>query len=80
MSKEQSGGNPATTLSGRKKIVSTAKGSLTMAAMAILITTSILSLRGLPSEAKYGEQSIFYYLFAAIVFLLPFSLVCAELA
>lgn len=51
-----------------------------MAAMAILITTSILSLRGLPSEAKYGVQSIFYYLFAAIVFLLPFSLVCAELA
>lgn len=71
---------PATTPSGRKKIVSTAKGTLTMAAMAILITTSILSLRGLPSEAKYGVQSIFYYLFAAIVFLLPFSLVCAELA
>lgn len=51
-----------------------------MAAMAVLIITSILSLRGLPSEAKYGIQSIFYYIFAAIVFLLPFSLVCAELA
>ncbi len=51
-----------------------------MAAMAIMIVTSILSLRGLPSEAKYGVQSIFYYLFAAAVFLLPFSLVCAELA
>lgn len=49
-------------------------------AMAILIITSILSLRGLPSEAKYGVQSIFYYLFAAVVFLLPYSLVCAELA
>lgn len=48
--------------------------------MAVMIITSILSLRGLPSEAKYGIQSIFYYLFAAIVFLLPFSLVCAELA
>ena len=80
MSKQQSVPEPATTPSGRKKIVSTAKGTLTMAAMAILITTSILSLRGLPSEAKYGVQSIFYYLFAAIVFLLPFSLVCAELA
>lgn len=68
------------TASGRKKIVSTAKGSVTMAAMAVLIVTSILSLRGLPSEAKYGVQSIFYYLFAALVFLLPFSLVCAELA
>lgn len=80
MSKQTSAPEPATTSSGRKKIVSTAKGTLTMAAMAILITTSILSLRGLPSEAKYGVQSIFYYLFAAIVFLLPFSLVCAELA
>ena len=67
-------------MSGRKKIVSTAKGSLTMIAMAILIVTSILSLRGLPSEAKFGVQSIFYYIFAAIVFLVPFSLVCAELA
>lgn len=69
-----------TTPSGRRKISSTAKGSLTTGAMAVLIITSILSLRGLPSEAKYGEQSIFFYLFAAIVFLLPFSLVCAELA
>lgn len=68
------------TKSGRKKLVSTAKGSLTMMAMAILIVTSILSMRGLPSEAKFGVQSIFYYVFAAIVFLLPYSLVCAELA
>ena len=51
-----------------------------MMAMAIMIVTSILSLRGLPSEAKFGVQSIFYYVFAAIVFLVPFSLVCAELA
>ena len=51
-----------------------------MWAMAILIITSILSLRGLPSEAKYGVQSIFFYLFAAVVFFLPFALVCAELA
>lgn len=71
---------PAVTASGRKKIVSTAKGSLTMMAMAILLITSILSLRGLPSEAKYGIQSIFFFIFAAIVFLVPFSLVCAELA
>lgn len=69
-----------TTASGRRKIISTAKGSLTMVAMAIMIITSILSMRGLPSEAKFGIQSIFYYIFAAIVFLIPFSLVCAELA
>ena len=71
---------PAVTKSGRQKISSTAKGSLTMVAMAIMIITSILSMRGLPSEAKFGVQSIFYYVFAAIVFLLPYSLVCAELA
>lgn len=71
---------PAVTASGRKKIVSTAKGSLTMMAMAILLITSIFSLRGLPSEAKYGVQSIFFFIFAAVVFLVPFSLVCAELA
>lgn len=71
---------PQLTRAGRKKIVSTASGTLTMMAMAILIITSILSLRGLPSEAKFGVQSIFYYIFAAVVFLLPFSLVCAELA
>ena len=70
----------STTGSGRKVLQSTAKGTLATGAMAVLIITSILSLRGLPSEAKYGEQSIFYYLFAAVVFLLPFSLVCAELA
>lgn len=71
---------PQVTKSGRKKIVSTAKGTLTMMAMAILLITSILSLRGLPSEAKYGIQSIFFFIFAAVVFLIPFSLVCAELA
>ncbi|MCM1255858.1 MAG: amino acid permease [Duncaniella sp.] len=71
---------PGVTASGRKKPVSTAHGSVTMMAMAILIITSVLSLRGLPSEAKFGVQSIFYYIFAALVFLVPFSLVCAELA
>lgn len=70
----------AATPAKRKKIVSTASGTITMTAMAIMIVTTILSMRGLPSEAKYSVQSIFYYLFAAIVFLLPFSLVCAELA
>ncbi len=70
-----SAGKPAKTAAGGAR-----KTTLTMMAMSILIVTSILSLRGLPSEAKYGVQSIFYYLFAAVVFLLPFSLVCAELA
>ena len=80
MSKNAITSEPQVTKSGRKKLTSTAKGSLTMIAMAIMIITSILSLRGLPSEAKFGTQSTFYYILAAVVFLLPFSLVCAELA
>ena len=42
--------------------------------------TAVVSLRGLPSEAVYGPSSAFYYLFAAIVFLIPTALVAAELA
>lgn len=53
---------------------------ISMMTMTIMIVTSIVSLRGLPSQAEFGLTSIFYYLFAAIVFLIPFSLVCAELA
>lgn len=49
-------------------------------AMTVMIITTVVSLPGLPSQAEFGIQSIFYYLFAAIVFLIPFSLVCAELA
>lgn len=48
--------------------------------MTVMIITTVVSLRGLPSQAEFGIQSIFYYLFAAIVFLIPFSMVCAELA
>lgn len=55
------------------------KVSITMMAMAIMIVTTVCSLRGLASQAEFGYTSIFWYLFAAIVFLIPFSLVCAEL-
>ncbi|MEG2151500.1 MAG: amino acid permease, partial [Bacteroidaceae bacterium] len=49
-------------------------------AMTVMIVTNIISLRGLASQAEFGITSIFYYLFAAVVFLIPFSLACAELA
>ena len=48
--------------------------------LAIMNVTAVVSLRGLPSEAVYGLSSAFYYLFAAIVFLIPTSLIAAELA
>ncbi len=53
---------------------------LSMMAMAIMIVTTIVSMRGLASQAEFGLTSIFYYVFAAIVFLVPYALVCAELA
>ena len=56
------------------------KATVTMIGMAIMIVTTILSLRGLSSQAEYGYTSIFWYVLSAILFLIPFSLVCAELA
>ncbi len=52
-------------------------GVMTLAVMNI---AAVVSLRGLPAEATYGLSSAFYYLFAAIVFLVPTSMVAAELA
>lgn len=48
--------------------------------LAIMNVTAVVSLRGLPAEAEYGISSAFYYLFAAIVFLIPTSMVAAEMA
>ncbi len=53
---------------------------ITMLAFAIMNFTTVVSMRGLPSQAEYGLTSIFYYVFAAVVFLVPVSLVAAELA
>ena len=46
----------------------------------IMNIVAVVSLRGLPAEAEYGVSSAFYYILAAIVFLVPVSLVAAELA
>ena len=53
---------------------------LSVFTIAIMNVTAVVSLRGLPAEAEYGLSSAFYYLFAAIVFLIPTALVAAELA
>lgn len=53
---------------------------LSVTTLAIMNITAVVSLRGLPSEAVYGLSSAFYYLFAAIVFLIPTAMVAAELA
>ncbi len=48
--------------------------------LAIMNIAAVVSLRGLPAEATYGLSSAFYYLFAAVVFLIPTAMVAAELA
>ncbi|MBO5980203.1 MAG: amino acid permease, partial [Bacteroidales bacterium] len=53
---------------------------LSVTTLAIMNITAVVSLRGLPAEAIYGPSSAFYYLFAAIVFLIPTAMVAAELA
>ena len=52
---------------------------LTAATLAMMNIVTVVSLRGLPAEAEYGLSSIFYYIFAAVFFLIPVSLVAAEL-
>lgn len=68
-----------TTTSPKKQAVkqATKLGVFTLIMMNIV---AVVSLRGLPAEAEYGMASAFYYLFAAIVFLIPVSFVAAELA
>lgn len=48
--------------------------------LVIMNIVAVVSLRGLPAEAEYGVSSAFYYILAALVFLVPVSLVAAELA
>ncbi|PSJ62921.1 putative glutamine/gamma-aminobutyrate antiporter GadC [Pseudaminobacter soli (ex Li et al. 2025)] len=61
-----------------KTIAQAAK--LSVLTLAIMNVTAVVSLRGLPSEATYGLTSVFYYIFAAVFFLIPVSIVAAELA
>ncbi|TYB58046.1 amino acid permease [Nonomuraea sp. PA05] len=49
-------------------------------ALAMMTTSSVASLRPSPTMAVYGLACIFLYLIPALVFLLPTSLVSAELA
>ncbi|MGL5762078.1 MAG: putative glutamine/gamma-aminobutyrate antiporter GadC, partial [Plesiomonas shigelloides] len=53
---------------------------ISVLALAVMNITTVVSLRGLPAEAEYGITSAFYYLFAAVFFLIPVALVAAELA
>lgn len=49
-------------------------------ALTLLIISAIDSNRNLPSSALFGSSLIFFFLFAAVFFLFPSSLVAAELS
>src|ERR1043165_3448509 len=53
---------------------------ITWTALAMMITGSVASLRSAPTMAVFGLASVFLYVGPAIVFLVPTSLVSAELA
>jgi putative glutamate/gamma-aminobutyrate antiporter len=67
-------------MDAKKSAITSTGFKLSVMTLAIMNVTAVVSLRGLPAEAVYGPTSAFYYLFAAIVFLIPTALVAAELA
>ncbi|WP_121394595.1 APC family permease [Actinokineospora cianjurensis] len=56
------------------------KNWISWVALALMTTSSVASLRPAPTMAVYGLACVFLYLIPALVFLLPTSLVSAELA
>ncbi len=48
--------------------------------LVLLIIAAIDSIRNLPASALFGSALIFFFIFSAIVFLVPTSLVAAELS
>ena len=49
-------------------------------ALVLLITGAIDSIRNLPTTALFGSTLIFFFIFSAIIFLIPVALVSAELS
>lgn len=53
---------------------------ITPFALILLITGAIDSIRNLPGTALFGSALIFFFLFSAVVFLIPVALISAELS
>lgn len=53
---------------------------ITTFALVMLITGAIDSIRNLPATALFGSSLIFFFIFSAIVFLIPAALISAELS
>ncbi len=54
--------------------------TITVFTLAMINVAAIGSVKNWPVTAEYGFSSIFYLLLAALIFFIPVSLVCAELA
>jgi amino acid transporter len=65
---------------GRRRKRPPAAMYISWVALALMTTSSVASLRPSPTMAVYGLACVFLYLLPALVFLLPTSLVSAELA
>ena len=53
--------------------------TLSVFTVTMMIAAAVISLRGLPMMAKEGLTMLFYILFATVMYLIPASLVSAEL-
>lgn len=53
---------------------------ISFASLVILMIAAIDNIRNLPAAALFGSSLIFFFIFAALVFLIPTSLVAAELS
>jgi len=53
---------------------------ISVLALILLITGAIDSIRNLPATALFGSSLIFFFIFSAIIFLIPVALVSAELS
>jgi hypothetical protein len=54
--------------------------SLSTLSLILLIVGAVDSIRTLPAAAWFGSQLIFFFIFSAIIFLIPVGLVSAELS
>ncbi|MDP3561667.1 MAG: APC family permease [Legionellaceae bacterium] len=53
---------------------------ISVIALILLITGAIDSVRNLPATALFGSSLVFFFIFSAIIFLIPVALVSAELS
>jgi glutamate:GABA antiporter len=53
---------------------------ISVLALVLLITGAIDSVRNLPATALFGSSLVFFFIFSAVIFLIPVALVSAELS